>query len=73
MMLYPNKQIHVKPEDVQAVFSKYNIVSSHPIDYTKFVSDIHDITRVTYTQVFDHSSIPHYSFASNEQGTTVIS
>jgi len=73
MRLYPNKQLHVKVEDVQAIFRKYNIVSEHPIDYLNFVDDIHNITTVTYTQVIDTSSIPQYSFNSNEQGTTVIS
>ena len=73
MTLYPNKQIHVKPEDVQAVFQKHNISPAHPIDYTKFVEDVHNITTVTYTQVFDHNTIPQYSFTSNEPGTRCIS
>jgi len=73
MTLYPNKQIHVKSEDVQSVFQKHNICPSNPIDYTKFVEDIHNITAVTYTQVFDTRSIPQYSFTNNENGTRVIS
>ena len=41
------------------VFQKYDVVTSHPIDYEEFVKDVINTTSSTKTLVFDVSSISY--------------
>ena len=41
------------------IFQKYDVVTSHPIDYEEFVKDVINTTSSTKTLVFDVSSISY--------------
>jgi len=77
---FDNPQYYFKTEDVQRIFEKHNLRPEHPIDYAKFVQDIHKICTVSYVlsdRSYTYSElpqVPHHNFniTYNDAGTTNV-
>lgn len=82
---FDKPQYCFKIEDVQRIFEKHNLRPEHPVDYAKFVQDIHEICTVnyvppdvSYTISDRHGDVPHNNLHNNfniyyhEAGTTNI-
>ena len=76
-----NPQYCFKIEDLQHIFEKHNLRPEHPVDYAKFVQDIHEICTVNYVlsdvsyTISDRPGrVPHNNFNIyyNDAGTTNI-
>ena len=75
---FDNPQYYFKTEDVQRIFEKYNLRPEHPIDYAKFVQDLHEICTVSYV-LSELPQVPHHNLNKlnfninyNDDGTTNI-
>lgn len=75
-----NPQYCFKIEDLQHIFEKHNLRPEHPVDYAKFVQDIHEICTVTYVLSdvsYTNSELPqvphnNFNIYYNDAGTTNI-
>lgn len=56
MTNFTNYSYHFNTQEIQDLFQKYNLRPEHPIDYQKFVEDVHRVTTVVQT------ILPEYNF-----------